>query len=236
VRHGWNSSSAVHELLHVVECGPQRSGWQHTVLVQSAASSHGCVMPLEQLPVNEVHEPPSGPPTQHCSVDVLHAVLPHVTIMGVLGAPPSGTDVTGPPPLEPAPPSPRAPPSPPEPLAPCPPLLAPPSASASSPPPELPPPPPPLLLAPLLLAGWPPPPSPAAITLPLVPPEHCVSASGAADASTVTQARKARVVLITSLLFRSLRSIATGEPAKTVAQRFCRQPPQNRICRARQSG
>jgi hypothetical protein len=104
-------------------------------LVQSAASSQTCVIWLGQALLTDVHIPPS-PPRQHtwdCVMVVSHVVLPHVTIIGSLGNPPSGTGTTVPAPLELAPPSPGAPPSPPELLAPCP-LLAP-SASASSPPP-----------------------------------------------------------------------------------------------------
>jgi hypothetical protein len=139
---------AAHEVLQVVECIPHSRGWQQTALVQSAASSHGSVMP-PQPAVNAV-QVPASPARQHCDVLVSQLVLPHATIIGVLGAPPSGTGAAAAP-LELPPPSPVAPPSPPAPelLGPVPPLD--PSASASSPPPlELCPPLPPLLPPPLL--------------------------------------------------------------------------------------
>jgi hypothetical protein len=187
---------------------------QHTAPpVQSAASSHTAVTPVEQLPLSAMHDPPPSVATQHCIDEELHVVLPHVTIPGVLGAPPSGTGVAVPPLLELAPPSlpSTTPPSPPPlELASCPPLPPVPLASESSPPPLELWPTAPLLSPPPLLVDAPPP-SPPATLLP-APPEQWVNASGATDASAVTQARKAWVVLMEILLFARPAATSPQKP------------------------
>src|SRR5580658_5646097 len=199
VRQSWKSPAA-QAVLQLVECAPHSRGWQHTALVQSAASSHGSVMPLVQPAVKAVHVPP--PPsaaTQHCCELVSQVVLPHVTIIGSLGAPPSGTGTAVAPLLEPGAPSPvTPPPSPPELLPPCTPLLAPSTSASSSPPLEF----PPLLVPPLLplpppLLVWPPLlPLPPLVTLLALLPEQCVRARGATDSTVTRKARREWVVLI----------------------------------------
>jgi hypothetical protein len=163
---------------------------QHTAPpVQSAASSHTAVTPVEQLPLSAMHDPPPSVATQHCIDEELHDVPPQETMPGVLGRPPSGTGVVVPPLLELEPASPVTPPSPPTPLEPL--LLVtvdPSSSIVPLPLPFWPPPLLPLFCPPLLF--WPPPllPPPSVICE-LLPP-HSISVSAGADASTVARPAK----------------------------------------------